>query len=316
MTPSPNAQTALPKIHILMATHNGETHLAEQLESLAAQDYPNWKLWVRDDASQDQTVPILQAFRDNGHDVHIVQGKQLGAAQNFLTLIRKLPDADMSWVAFSDQDDIWLKDRLNRGYSALQNISKNSPALYSSRTFVQEEGATSHHISAERPRAPSFQNALVQNIAAGNTILLNPAATTLMQKAAQGNAPVVMHDWAAYLLVMGAGGYMVHDDKPTVIYRQHSENQMGANLKIRAQAGRFLLLWQGKFREWNATNITFLQSNSALLDPSSREILEGFSRLHKPGLCRRLLVVWRLGLYRQTLAGSLALWFAAVFNRL
>ncbi len=316
MTPSPNDQTTLPKIHILMATYNGEMHLAEQLKSLAAQNYPNWKLWVRDDASQDQTVPILQAFRDKGHDVHIVQGEQLGTAQNFIALVRDLPDADMSWIAFCDQDDIWLKDRLSRGYSALQNTSQDRPALYSSRTFIQEDGSERHLLSAKRRRAPSFQNALVQNIAAGNTILLNPAATALMQKAAQRKAPVVMHDWAAYLLVMGAGGRMVHDDNPTVIYRQHAENQMGANLKIRAQALRFLLLWQGKFRMWNATNIAFLQSNSTLLAPCNRVILDEFSLLHKPGFFRRLGGLWRLGLYRQTVAGSLALWFAMVFNRL
>lgn len=311
-------QMECPPIHVLMATYNGALCLDEQLQSFAAQRYPNWTLRVRDDASQDQTVSMLEAFGAEGHQVHISQGKQLGAAHNFMTLVRDLPQGEgaSQWVAFSDQDDIWLADRLDRGYAALADIPDDIPALFSSRTLIMEDEDSEHALSTKRPRPPSFLNALVQNIAAGNTILLNPAATALMRRVAQGPHPVVMHDWMAYLLVMGAGGQMVHDDEPTVIYRQHANNEVGANLRMRAQLARFIMLWHGKFRDWNAINITALQGVRDVLEPDNAHILDAFADLRAAGLWRRLRILRGLGLYRQTPIGTLALWFAAVFNRL
>ena len=55
---------ALPpmRVAILLSTYNGERYLAEQLESLLAQDYPALEVFVRDDGSSDGTRAILERF--------------------------------------------------------------------------------------------------------------------------------------------------------------------------------------------------------------------------------------------------------------
>ena len=97
-----------------------------------------------------------------------------------------------TWMAFSDQDDVWLPDRLARGVAALGGHS--GPALYCSRTWITDERLESRRLSAPRPRSLGFRNALVQNVASGNTILLNAAAADLVRDAAaealaQGGLP-------------------------------------------------------------------------------------------------------------------------------
>lgn len=49
-------------VHIMMATYNGEKYIAEQIESILKQTYTEWKLFVRDDGSEDCTTRIIQEY--------------------------------------------------------------------------------------------------------------------------------------------------------------------------------------------------------------------------------------------------------------
>ncbi len=82
---------------ILMATHNGGSFLAEQLDSIAAQSHADWRLMVSDDASSDNTPAVLQAFRDArpAGQVTLVSGPGRGAAANFRSLIRQANREDV-----------------------------------------------------------------------------------------------------------------------------------------------------------------------------------------------------------------------------
>ena len=99
-----------------MAIYNGEKFLAEQLESFIAQTDGNWDLLVSDDGSSEQTAVILNRFKDKvktKHNVNIVSGPRSGSAMNFLSLIGRVPDS-INLVALSDQDDVWLPEKLAR----------------------------------------------------------------------------------------------------------------------------------------------------------------------------------------------------------
>lgn len=315
-TPSPHAALSAD-VTILMATYNGAANLHEQLASFSEQECSKWQLVARDDGSTDETCRILKDFTAQGHRVSLYSGRQrLGAAGSFLRLLcvapRHMP-VD-GWIAFSDQDDVWFPDRISRGQAALAHCG-DTPALYSSRTVIAED-TDNRRISAPRPRRPSFRNALVQNIAAGNTILLNPAAARLVCAAAREVEDVVMHDWWVYQIVMGAGGHMVHDDQPTLLYRQHGQNEIGANDNLKARLKRISMLLRGDFRSWNDTNIAALRLSAERLHPRHRDDLEAFDRLRRSGLVDRLHKMRQLELYRQTFLSTAALWFAAICNRL
>lgn len=306
------------RMHILMAVFNGAETLPAQLDSITAQTHPDWRLLAGDDGSTDDSRAILTAFRDQHPPsrIEVIDGPRTGASNNFLGLLRHLAraDSDPHWIAFSDQDDVWLPDKITRAMNRLRACDPTQPALYCSRTWVTCNTLSTRRLSAPRPRTPDFRNALVQNIAAGNTIVLNPAAVRLVLDAVQQISQVVVHDWWLYQLITGVGGQVIHDDTPGVLYRQHGANQIGVNDTVRARIRRFLQLLRGDFRAWNKTNIAALRATAALLRPDHRAQLDAFARLSTLPLFKRLSLLRQLGLYRQTPMGTLSLWFAVVFR--
>lgn len=314
-------------VTILMAVYNGANCLEEQLQSLLDQDHQCWHLVTSDDGSSDESANILEAFSRRvkarsvatGARIRVsnLQGPRRGAAENFLFLLRQAGRKALpGWMAFSDQDDVWLPDRLSRGLTQLRAHIHEGPALYCSRTWISSSDLSARRLSAPRPRPTGFRNALVQNIASGNTILLNPEAVDLVSAAVTQVPQVVVHDWWVYQLVTGAGGQVVHDNQPTLLYRQHAVNQIGANDTFIERLKRFRQLLRGDFRDWNRINITALRSSKEKLTTQNRELLEEFSRLSELSLLPRLQLLSKLGLYRQSTSSTIALWIAALLQRL
>lgn len=307
-------------VTILMGLWNGAAHLEAQLESFAAQTHRDWRLVVSDDGSADDGPAIVDRFaagRPEGR-VRRLDGPRRGVAQNYLSMVRALPE-EPGWLAFADQDDIWLPERLERGLAALQALpGPGAPALHCARTLIFDADPAVTRLSPPRPKPPGFRNALVQNIAAGNTILLNPAAARLLRAAAQRTEAVVVHDWWAYQLISGAaGGRVLHDDRPCLLYRQHHANVIGANDSLASKAQRFRLLLNGTMRDWTATNLAALAAAEPWLSPEARAAVAALKTLRETrGAGRRLAAFRGLGLYRQTRSSTLALWLAVVLRRL
>jgi len=309
------------QVCILLATWNGAAHLPAQLDSFAAQDHPDWELLVGDDGSSDATVQIVQEFasrmQGESRTVTITQGAGAGSTANFISLLAQAGGYD--WIALSDQDDVWMPDRLSRGLAALSKLPRDRPALYCSATVMTDDDLQNPRPSRRVPRAPSFHNALLQNIAAGNTILLNRAAAKLAQDAAPAALQIpdlAAHDWWLYQLITGAGGQVIYDTNPTLYYRQHSHNQIGANSGFRAASTRLAMVMQGRFRAWNEGNIAALRAAEQALTQPNRDVLEHFAALRTLPLPARLRAFKALRLYRQTRIGQAAMWVACALGRL
>lgn len=310
------------RVCILMAVYNGARDLPEQLTSFAAQNHATWCLIASDDGSNDTSVELLRGFADTqaakGRQVTILQGPRRGLVANFLSMLAAVPD-DAAWVALSDQDDVWLPGRLDRGITALGQLPADIPALYCSRTWIVDQDLQNRRLSADFRKPPGFRNALVQNIAAGNTILLNRTAVDLARAAmpeALSVPGLPAHDWWLYQIITGVGGTVIRDTEPTLLYRQHQANQIGANDGWRARAVRIRMLLNGRFRTWNSANIAALRASSGRLTPAHRAELEAFARMRARPLIRRIREFGGLRLYRQTAFGQAALWLALVLGRL
>jgi len=320
--PAPSLHSATD-ITVLMAVYNGAAHLGAQLDSIEAQTHTDWRLIASDDGSSDDSRAVLEQTADrwaaaHGPVLEIIDGPQRGAAENFMSLLRHLGAQARTpgWIAFCDQDDIWIEDKLARAQAAVQGHPAEVPAFYCARTWIMDPQMDKRRLSAPRPRPPGFRNALVQNIASGNTILLNPAASALVLEAATRVGGVVVHDWWVYQLITGAGGIVVHDDTPALLYRQHAGNEIGANDTWRARIKRIRQLLQGDFRDWNRINVAALNTTAEMLSVQNREILSGFGSLPARGVLARLVLLQRLRLYRQSFASTAALWLAAVLGKL
>ncbi|MCB2425568.1 glycosyltransferase family 2 protein [Methylophaga pinxianii] len=303
------------KIAVLMCTYNGAAHLAEQKDSIDAQGLNNIDIWVSDDGSSDNTIEILkkyQAYCNKGR-FEVLQGPQRGFCKNFLSLVYD-PRIDADFYAFSDQDDVWEPDKLTRALGFLKTHS-DEPALYCSRTtLIAECGKYLNRKSPLFSRPPSFANALVQNIAGGNTMVLNKKAHELLCMA--GKQKIVSHDWWAYLLVTGAGGCVFYDKVPSVKYRQHDHNEIGANMGFLAKLKRLIFLIKGSFSDWNTLHIQSLGSIEELLHPQSQKTLIEFTQARNSGLIKRFIILKKSRLYRQTPEGNIALWMAAILKKI
>lgn len=309
-------QPSVPKVAILLCTMQAQHFLAHQLNSIATQTHPAWAIWASDDGSDDHTHAILEYYQSHwGEDrISIHAGPAEGSTANFLSLTCRA-DIDADYFAYADQDDVWEADKLERAVAWLKTVPEDVPALYGSRTLLVD--ARNQHLgySPLFGRQPSFQNALVQSIAGGNTMVFNRAARDLLRKAGE-DVEAITHDWWAYMLVTGCGGQVHYDPYPTVRYRQHASNQFGANRSLSAHLVRAKLLLQGRFRHWVDANVRALQRVQHLMTPENQRILDAFVQARQRRLAYRLLELRRSGVFRQTLLGNLGLLAAATINRL
>lgn len=252
-------------VRILLATCNGAPHLAEQLDSYLVQDHADWALWVSDDHSTDGTWEILEGFaaRHPGREIRLMRGPGRGAAANFLHLLTH-PDLPPGPVTLSDQDDVWLPHRISRALAAVSE--GDGPVLYGSTTIETAPDLTPLPRQKGPLPPPSFANALVQNIVAGNTATLNAAALAALRRG--GAAEVPYHDWWLYLRLSGVGARVVIDNDPLLLYRQHPGAVIGAHTGLRASLGRLGTLASGQYRDWIRANLTALLAHPEDLCPA------------------------------------------------
>lgn len=303
------------RLTVLMATWNGARFLDRQLDSIEAQDWPEIDLVISDDGSTDATRDVLAARQRSWSKgrIEVVDGPGAGFAENFRSLVaRDYPGAD--YIAFSDQDDVWLLDKCRTAIAQLSR-SGDRPALFSSRTQIISEAGTMLGLSPDFARPPSFANALVQSIAGGNTMVLNRAAQRLIAEGARRTG-FVSHDWFCYLMVSGTGGDVTFCRDPLVQYRQHGENLVGANTGWRARAERLAAALGGRFTRWNLANLAAMDAVADLLTPDARETMAAFRAARTAPLPHRLALLRQSGVYRQTRFGQLSLGLAAVLGKL
>lgn len=302
---------------ILLCTYNGGKYIDEQLDSINNQDFIGQiDIWVSDDGSNDDTLERLSLHQKRWTKGRftIRSGPKQGFAANFLSLCCD-DSIQADYFAFCDQDDIWESNKLSRAVLMLRDETDDNPALYCSRTrLISVEGRELDRFSPLFKRRPDFRNALVQNLAGGNTMVFNKKVKSLLCKA--GMMDVISHDWWTYMLVTGVEGVVIYDKAATTRYRQHQNNQIGANNDWGARLSRIRLLLNGRFRDWNHLNLKALDQVRYLLTQENQYRLDLFINLRHMKTFRRVLIARKVGLYRQTYLGNLALHGAMLLNKL
>lgn len=226
------------KIQILMSTYNGGRYIRTQLKSIVAQTIKNKTLLIRDDGSTDNTIEIIQEYQKQYPWIFYYQGKNIGVQKSFLELIQN-SDPEADYIAFSDQDDEWLPEKLERAVECLQKLGSaqepSVPLLYCSDKIIVGEQLESLNVTVSRKvRKITFGNALVQNICTGCTAVLNHALLDLIKKHPVAEMKnLIMHDWWFYLTA-SCFGKVFYDKNAYIKYRQHGRNTSGAMISKRA----------------------------------------------------------------------------------
>lgn len=220
-------------VDILLATYNGEKYLREQLGSLSAQTYRNFRILVRDDGSRDSTMHILREFQlHHAGMMEIIEDDAGGGnpAANFIELMKH---ATADYVMFCDQDDRWYPAKIQTMLQRIQAEEKRmadgaAPILIFSDYQVTDSGlrpmpVNESHLQVARAYR-NFSHLLVQNYVTGCTMMINKTAC---QMAGDYDSRILMHDWWIALYV-SAMGEIIHMPVKLMDYRQHENNDVGA----------------------------------------------------------------------------------------
>lgn len=302
-------------ICILMSTYQGDKHLMEQLESIRNQTHRNWKLFVSDDGSTDNTLTILRHFQSSlpAGQMEIFDGPKKGFAANFMSLLLNTYIRG-SYFAFSDQDDYWCGDKLTEATSKLKLSlgNKEIPAVYASARTLVDDSLKPIGKEGARRLIPSFTNALAQNIAGGNTIVLNGPMRQLLLDI--GAVEIVSHDWWVYLVCTGAGGLFYYDETPHLLYRQHLNNAIGTSRSLRARLTSVGRVIGGQYRRWIDINIDSLSKAKWAFTKDNVCALEALISVRDTSGRERVINLLRSGVHRQTRLGTAGLFLAYLLN--
>ena len=220
------SKVKLPRIQILLSTFNGEKYISEQINSILGQRGVEVNLLIRDDGSTDNTVRILKKFEEKDSRINVYYGSNVGVVNSYFDLLYKA-NSNNDYYAFSDQDDVWKPNKLIYAVEKLNGIKMNTPNLYCGSTQLVDEQL--HYIKGKkhyRERiVPSFENAMIENIACGCTMVFNKK---LLEIIINNKKPqkAIMHDWWIYLVASALGNVTV-DEVPYILYRQHNNNVVG-----------------------------------------------------------------------------------------
>ena len=290
-----------PRIEVLLATYNGGLFLRQQVDSILGQTYENLTILARDDGSQDGTRLILAEFAARYPDrFHVLSGVPTGHPKlNFSAL---LAASSGDYVAFSDQDDVWRPDKIERSLEAMRRLESRSkadvPLLIFSDLTVADQSLNEIHPSLwamqhHRPdRVHQFARLLTQNIVTGSTMLMN---RRLCEMALPMHPKAFMHDWWI-ALVACAFGNADYLKEPTVLYRQHTDNVLGAAGGEEPPRGLPKWRYHQKRREqWENSERQaegFLATHGSQVRPQILRLLEAYVRCETSS--NRLVRVWTL----------------------
>lgn len=217
---------ASKKITVLMSTYNGERYLRQQIDSILQQSDVDVSLLVRDDGSTDHTLQILMDHQRKGQ-LQYYTGSNLGTAYSFLQLLRDSPDS--KYYAFSDQDDVWNKEKLSRALNLIeQKINNNdkTPLLYAGNFKITDRNLKVIAKSDDHYTTQTFANSIVYSCCTGCTMVMNKYLRDVICSKPLPEH-ILMHDDWIHKVCLAVGGKVVFDSQPMLFYRQHGDNVDG-----------------------------------------------------------------------------------------
>lgn len=278
-----------PRVAVLLASYNGAEWISRQIESILDSRFVDVHVFLSDDGSSDGTVDIA---RTAGRDRLTVlpTARSGSAAQNFIRLVMDAPWDSFDYVALSDQDDIWLADKLSRAVSRIQDHNLDA---YSSDVVAFWADGKRRYIRKSQPL--QRWDHLFESAGPGNTFVF-PVESAAFLRDRMGEADrtklriVARHDWLFYAYFREAAKRWMIDPISGVEYRQHAVNVAGAPTGLRAKLARAALVKSGWYRTQVLTISELTGASNIIIDYIKRPEIRHLGRIlrHARSFRRRL----------------------------
>ena len=301
-------------IAILMATYTGEKHLAGQIDSLLAQTFQDFTLYINDDVSTDNTLAIAKQYAEKFPEKIFVTQNKKNSGDAKLNFIDMMAGHTAEYVMLCDQDDFWLPDKIEKTLAVMKKAEKSwpgIPVLVHTDLSVADENLQIIHPSYKKATIRSYDRmalnqVLNMNNVSGCTAMYNAALADLLKRKPKYCA---VHDWWLQI-VASALGKIAHLDEPTILYRQHGKNAIGAKdvrtfsykVKTLLRSGHI----KGRINSTYPQAESLLETYRDLLSAPQIKLLERFVSIREMGKIGRIRTIFELDLFMNNLSRNIA----------
>lgn len=220
------------KVAVLVSYYNGHQYIEEQIESLLNQKGVMVDIYIRNDGSTcNLSIDKLTYLKNKYNDLVVFDEDNIGVVKSFYRLLSVVDGYD--YYAFCDQDDFWLDFKLNRASSKIKN---NEPTLYCSSYDLVDKKLDKINCN-KNVVYNDFLSALFKNYCTGCTCVINSKLRNIIINQYFFDS-VPMHDWW-FILVAHIEGYVIYDELPTILYRQHESNVVGGGHSFKKKFIRY-----------------------------------------------------------------------------
>jgi len=230
-----------PKFAVLLAAYNGSLYIREQIETILNQVDVSLKIFISIDLSSDDTDLVVKKISENNNNIKLLStGNRYGSASsNFYRLIKEVDFSEFDYVAFADQDDVWLPGKLARAHAKI--IETGSAAYSSDFVAFWNNGKTKYFKKSSAQKKYDF---IFESPGPGCTIVLGTKLALdfknliITKESAVQN--IAYHDWLVYAFARSSSkSYKWFiDNHSQILYRQHLSNQIGVNNGFAAYKSR------------------------------------------------------------------------------
>ena len=231
-------------IAIVMSTYNGQTFLEEQIRSILGQSFSDFRLYIRDDGSSDDTISIINRLAKDDSRITVVSddasghNKNIGFGGSFAVAgaFALADDKEIKYLAFCDQDDVWETGKLHAAVDKLSGVNPDTPGLFASNYYICDENLNVNGTFCDSNPMDkvTFQNMFFEGVFPGFTLVINRCLAT-MAFLNDYSKDIYYHDKWVSLIALGLGGEIIYDATPLAKYRRHSAAASSTNLGMMAK---------------------------------------------------------------------------------
>ncbi|ENK3380147.1 glycosyltransferase [Escherichia albertii] len=236
------------KVAVLLAAYNGVKWIEEQIQSILNQKNIDVTIFISVDKSTDGTEDVVKRICQQHNNIkYLPFGFTFGgAAKNFYRLMKDVDFESFDFVSLSDQDDIWYPEKL---ITAVNNISIGYDFYSSNVVAFWENGKRIIIDKAQRQRTYDY---FFEAAGPGCTYVFKSYCAIELKNFIVSNyeniSEIMLHDWLIYAFARNNGYEWYIDKNPSMDYRQHRQNQVGANVTLSAIIKRIRLVKQKWYR--------------------------------------------------------------------
>lgn len=286
---------------VLMSTYNGEKYLAEQLNSILNQKTMcKIDLLIRDDGSIDNTRDILKVYQEKiPNRITVILGENLGYNQSYFNLLQQASKKEYDYYAFSDQDDVWLDNKVQAAVNELDHFPDSEPNLYGGCSYLTDENLNKIGVTTRTDKPLSIFNLIIQNFLPGHSQMFNRKLINLVLENTKDISSIYVYDsWIVCSALLTGNVYF--DSVPHTLYRQHGMNGLGhasEKKSINWLNEKLKRIRNSDSHKYGSQIDAFFQSYNHLMDEEINTELSCFLK-NRSFIWRRIRYIFHSRLYR------------------